>query len=321
MTKRLEPTPEGIAEAAALLRQGGLVAFPTETVYGLGADALNNAALRRVYEAKGRPSTNPLILHVDGPEMARDLTAGWPEEAHRLAERFWPGPLTIVLEARQGLQSLALAGGATVAVRAPAHPVALALLEAAGMALAAPSANPSGSLSPVAAEHVLAGLDGRIDAVLDGGPCAVGIESAVVDLSDGAAVLLRPGVVGRREIEECLGARITAPHLEVDDSVPLRAPGMMRRHYAPAVPLALVDDFRDEPAPPAGAARVWFGAPKVTGPLEFGTPVDPALYAARLYALLWECVARGAASILVERPPCGGVWEGVNDRLRRAAEP
>ncbi|HET9596365.1 MAG TPA: L-threonylcarbamoyladenylate synthase, partial [Anaeromyxobacteraceae bacterium] len=213
-----------MARAAALLRAGGLVAFPTETVYGLGALALEPLAVRAIYAAKGRPATNPLIVHVPGVADARALVAEWPVEAERLAARFWPGPLTLVLPRAASVPDEVTAGGSTVAVRAPGHPVAQALLAALGAPVAAPSANRSEHVSPTRAEHVLADLEGRIDAVVDGGPCAVGIESTVLWIAGGRPRVLRPGVVGRREIEEVIGPLDEPSSSSTPSSIPSSSP-------------------------------------------------------------------------------------------------
>src|SRR5690348_13744143 len=196
---------EAIAEAARILRAGGLVAFPTETVYGLGANALDASAVARIFAAKGRPANNPLIIHIADASDVRKVVADWPESAGRLAERFWPGPLTLVLPRCDAVPDAVTAGGPTVAVRVPAHPVAQALVRAAGVPIAAPSANRSMELSPTRAEHVLRGLDGRIDVLLDGGPTAGGIESTVLDLTATPPRLLRPGLIGVAELEAVLG--------------------------------------------------------------------------------------------------------------------
>src|SRR4051794_29437194 len=225
-----------IAQAADVLRRGGLVAFPTETVYGLGANALDAEAVRRIFEAKGRPANNPIIIHVADVEQARQLVAGWPSEAERLAARFWPGPLTLVLPRRDVVPDLVTAGGSTVAIRVPAHPVALALIRAAGMPIAAPSANRSTQLSPTRAEHVLHTMRGRIDLVLDPGPTSGGLESTVLDLTTSPPRLLRPGLVTRSEVEAIIGPIVLSSTAPLG-AVSLPSPGMLPRHYAPRTPL------------------------------------------------------------------------------------
>ncbi|HTU92605.1 MAG TPA: L-threonylcarbamoyladenylate synthase, partial [Gemmataceae bacterium] len=238
------PKAEALAEAARVLRGGGLVAFPTETVYGLGANALDASAVARIFAAKGRPANNPLIVHVANAGEARNVVADWPASAALLAEYFWPGPLTLVLPKRDTVPDVVTAGGPTVAVRVPAHPVAQALSRAADLPIAAPSANRSTELSPTRAEHVLRGLDGRIEMLLDGGPTSGGIESTVLDLTATPPRLLRPGLIGVAEIEAVIGslARVCSLTVAVQNSPqPLPSPGMMPRHYAPRTPLECVE--------------------------------------------------------------------------------
>ncbi len=231
------PTRDEIQHAAALIRAGKLVAFPTETVYGLGANAFDSTAVARIFEAKGRPTTSPIIVHVSSLEMAKSVAAEWPQAAQDLAHRFWPGPLTLVLRKQATVPDLVTAGLATVGVRMPSHPVALALIEASQRPIAAPSANRFTQLSPTTAEHVWQSLGERVDYVLDGGPCTVGIESTVLSLAGGTAVLLRPGGVSRQQIEEVIGpiAQQTDAPGEAHPS-----PGMHPRHYSPRTKLLLV---------------------------------------------------------------------------------
>ncbi|MEQ8821545.1 MAG: L-threonylcarbamoyladenylate synthase [Sumerlaeia bacterium] len=309
MTRLLDADAGGIAEAAALLRAGEAVAIPTETVYGLAADATNAAAVERIYEAKGRPANNPLIVHVPGAEAAARWAGAWSEDAARLAGRFWPGPLTLVVPAGEGLASNALAGGATVGLRAPDHPVALELLRACGLPLAAPSANRSGSLSPTLARHVVEGLGGRIAAVLDGGPCRVGIESTVLDLaSPQAPRVLRPGDISAEAIAQVLGRAVGRLAAEAPASGPLLSPGLLTRHYAPAVPLRIV------------AGELLGGAPGDAAVLRLGRdlPEDPQAFASELYRRLWLAQAAGGREIWLEKPPETPEWNAVWDRLRRA---
>jgi L-threonylcarbamoyladenylate synthase len=321
----VEPEAEVIARAAAVLRGGGLVAFPTETVYGLGANALDPEAVGRIFTAKGRPATNPLIVHVAGADEAGRVAATWPEAAARLAERFWPGPLTLVLPRRDGVPDAVTAGGPTVAVRVPAHPVAQALLRAAGVPVAAPSANRSTRLSPTRAEHVLAGLDGRIDLLLDGGPTAGGLESTVLDVTVRPPRLLRPGLVAPDALAEVLGE---APRRAeaVAESGPLRSPGMLARHYAPRTPLECVaGDGRERvEALRRQGLRVGWLAPEGAAPAEgpgvrVVMPGEPAAYAARLYAVLHALDAAGLDRIVAALPPDTDAWLAVRDRLRRAS--
>jgi L-threonylcarbamoyladenylate synthase len=322
----LAPQPEAVAEAARVLRGGGLVAFPTETVYGLGAAALDPAAVRRIFEAKGRPANNPVIVHVADAAGARSVAAAWPAAAEKLSARFWPGPLTLVLPCRPEVPDAVTAGGPTVAVRVPAHPVAQALLEAAGIAVAAPSANRSAGLSPTRAEHVLADLDGRIDFVLDGGPTPGGIESTVLDLSSSPPRLLRPGLVGREELEALIGPVSLAATRDTRTEAPLPSPGMLARHYAPRTPLECV--------PGSGRDRVeeLSREGRRVGWLALGEPgnhpacvavrvlpADPAGYAAGLYAGLHDLDALGLDHLVADLPPDEPPWLAVRDRLRRAS--
>ena len=236
------PNADALTEAARVLRGGGLVSFPTETVYGLGANALDAAAVARIFAAKGRPANNPLIVHVADAGAARRLVADWPPLAERLAERFWPGPLTLVLTKRDPVPDVVTAKGPTVAVRVPAHPVAQALVRAAGVPIAAPSANRSTELSPTRAEHVLRGLDGRIDVLLDGGPTAGGIESTVLDLTVTPPRLLRPGLLGIAELEVATRARwFVRRQQDGEGTAALPSPGLLPRHYAPRTPLECVE--------------------------------------------------------------------------------
>jgi L-threonylcarbamoyladenylate synthase len=327
---RVDPTsPErsAIQEAAELLRHGGLVAFPTETVYGLGANALDAAAVQRIYSAKGRPSFNPLIVHVADEDGARALALHWPERASRVAKEFWPGPLTIVLPKRSIVPDNVTAGLDSVALRVPANPIALSLLRAAGVPLAAPSANRSTELSPTTARHVERSLGDRVDLILDGGPASVGIESTVLDLRTARAAILRPGVIGARELEPLVGP-VASPN-DIGGDAPRPSPGMMERHYAPRARLVLFDDkdaprVFDEANRHADDRRVGMLLRSVqgAGPSEVvRMPIDPAPYAQRLYAALHELDERGCRVVYVERPPNGAEWAGVRDRLERASRP
>ncbi len=323
---RLHPDPALLERAARMLRAGHLVAFPTETVYGLGANALDPAAVARIYAAKGRPAYNPLIVHVPDVTAARRLTREWPEVADRLAARWWPGPLTIVLPKAAIIPDAVTAGLGTVALRVPAHPVALALLHAAGLPLAAPSANRSGQVSPTTAVHVARGLGGRVPLILDGGACEVGIESTVVDLSLQPPVLLRPGMVTLRDLEVELGPLGMPTASQVDDE-PRSSPGMLERHYAPAARVVLFERGTESTIVPlVDAVRTKGGT---VGALVRGArpaadqtilqPDDPAGYARSLYESLHQLDAAGVELILVERPPEGSEWAAIRDRLERAA--
>lgn len=316
------PEPDAIGLAVQVLRDGGLVAFPTETVYGLGANALDQAAIRRIFDAKGRPGNNPLIVHVPDVAMARGLVASWPEAAALLAERFWPGPLTLVLPKLGVVPDLVTAGLPAVAVRIPSHPVALALLRAAGLPIAAPSANRFTELSPTTADHVVSSLGDRVDLILDGGPTTVGIESTVLDLTGTLPRLLRPGMVTLAELEHAVGP--VAPPPVVSSSAPHLSPGMHERHYAPRAQLMVVGPAEVESAlagvaGPVGALVLGDANWSVAHPIRM--PGDPVAYASRLYAALHSLDDRGCRLILVERPPDAAPWLGVHDRLQRAATP
>ncbi len=319
------PAADVLHRAAAVIRAGGLVAFPTETVYGLGAHALDPAAVARLYAAKGRPAYNPLIVHLADAAGARALVAAWPDAAERLARAFWPGPLTLVLPRRDVVPAAITAGLPSVAVRVPAHPVALALLREAGVPIAAPSANRFTELSPTTAAHVAASLGDGVDLILDGGPTTVGIESTVVDLAGPRPRILRPGMISSAQIADVVGAVDDAP-VAVADGEPRSSPGMVERHYAPRARLVPFDDAT-RAAALAVAGRAAAGGARVGAiafaPLPVADPVvlprDAAGYAARLYAALHELDDRGCRLVLVERVPEGPAWAGVHDRLERAA--
>ncbi|HVX61841.1 MAG TPA: L-threonylcarbamoyladenylate synthase, partial [Pirellulales bacterium] len=305
------PAPDVIARAAAVLRAGGLVAFPTETVYGLGANALDATATSQIFVAKGRPSHNPLIVHLADANEIDQLAAGWPEAAARLAARFWPGPLTLVLPKRPAVPDVVTAGGPTVAVRIPAHPVAQALLKAARVPIAAPSANASNHISATRAEHVLKGLGGRIPLILDGGPTAGGLESTVLDVTCNPPRLLRPGLVSPSEIEAVIGKIAVGPassceqdplDAESEDAAKavVRSPGMLARHYAPSVPLECIpaEDLARLEALRREHRRIgWL----CFGPAPAGAcglsiiemPTQPDGYAAHLYAALHSLESAG----------------------------
>jgi len=319
-------TRSSLHEAVAILKRGGLVAFPTETVYGLGADASNPAAVARLYRVKGRPADHPVIIHLgDAGQLAR-WARDIPESATQLAARFWPGPLTLVLERAAGVGDYLTGGQDTVGLRVPGHPIALELLRQFGggddgrrlIGVAAPSANKFGRISPTTAEHVRNDLGDEVDLILDGGPCEIGIESTIVDLSRGRPVLLRPGRIGAEEIEAALRVA-RAPR---DRSAP-RAPGTLESHYAPQHPLRLIPSAQWDgalrtaplargvlsfrPRPPSDASAMWIEAPS-----------DPAGYARGLYASLRALDASGCDEILVEEPPASAEWAAVRDRLTRA---
>lgn len=315
------PDDPAIGEAAAILAAGALVAFPTETVYGLGADGLNPEAVARIYAAKGRPATNPLILHVASVASAKALVAQWPVEAQLLAERFWPGPLTLVLPASAAVPAIVRAGGPSVALRCPAHPVALALIRAVGQPLAAPSANRSQHLSPTRAEHVASSLGEAVDLILDAGPTAAGLESTILDLTGDRPRILRPGPIAPAEIAAILGSSVDLWKGAVRAGETQAAPGMAERHYAPRARLVLV-------APGTGLSsasdRVAYVAIGTLPSLAAGVrgvllPMDAEEVGSRLYALLHELDDAGFDRILMEWPPQGEAWLAVRDRLRRAS--
>lgn len=312
MTVTLAPDDSGIAEAARLLAAGELVAFPTETVYGLGGDARDDRAVARIYEAKGRPSFNPLIVHL--PDLAAvEQIAHLGPKARKLAAAFWPGPLTLVLPLRDGagISPLVTAGLDTVAVRVPAHPLAQQLLRAFDGPLAAPSANPSGRVSPTRAAHVLEGLSGRIAAVLDGGPCAVGLESTIL-LADPEPVMLRPGGVPAEAIQALLGEAVATG----GDAGRPTSPGQLASHYAPEASVRL-----EATEAQAGELLVGFGA--VQGRLTLSATGDLVEAAAALFDTLREAdrLAGPGGRIAFAPVPQAGLGRAINDRLRRAAAP
>ena len=334
----LPATPDAIRHAAAVLRAGGLVAFPTETVYGLGADALDPAAVGRIFAAKGRPNYNPLIVHATDVHAVQRLVTRWPAAAQRLAERFWPGPLTLVLPRASVVPDAVTAGLGSVAVRIPAHPVALALLREAGIPVAAPSANRFTELSPTTASHVASALGDRVDLILDGGATEVGIESTVLDLTGAVPVVLRPGMISLEALSAEIGDVLPASALPAAPigEAPRASPGMMDRHYAPRAELTLFHASQQDQVR-AWAARaaargervgVLLRAPRAgTHAAAFDTgiarallmPADPAGYARRLYAALHELDEAGCRIVYVEHPPDDDAWAGVRDRLRRGA--
>ncbi|MCC5972843.1 MAG: threonylcarbamoyl-AMP synthase [Rubellimicrobium sp.] len=309
-TRLLGSDPAALADAAAILKAGGIVAFPTETVYGLGADARDDRAVAQVFAAKGRPAFNPLIVHLVDAEAARTV-AQFDDLAERLAAAFWPGPLTLVLPMRSdaGISALVTTGLGTVALRVPAHPVARGLLAAFGGPVAAPSANPSGRVSPTTASHVMAGLAGRIDAVVDGGACGVGLESTIIGL-DGPVRLLRPGGLPVEAIEACLGGPLDSA---ADPDRPV-APGQLASHYAPKGVLRME-------ASGAAPGEVFVGFGPGGGDLNLSPSGDLTEAAANLFRLLHRLDEIRAGRIAVAPIPERGLGRAINDRLRRAAAP
>jgi L-threonylcarbamoyladenylate synthase len=326
-----------IKQAARLLRKRGLVAFPTETVYGLGALGLDAKAVARIYEAKGRPAWNPVIQHVASTKAASRLVHKWTRDAEALATAFWPGPLTIVLRKSDKVPDIATAGLDAVAIRVPSHRVALELLREVDEPIAAPSANRFTQLSPTTAAHVRESLGDRVDLILDGGACEVGIESTVVDLTGDAPIILRPGMVTRTQIEQVLGRSvgIQDSRLDVGSDVhsAARSPGMSVRHYAPRSDVWLVHpsdhaDVREALPDMSARGRVVAlvidpsfasGVQLPQDSLIISMPHEPAGYAQRIYAALHEADASDTAVILIEQPPETAEWHAIRDRLTRAA--
>jgi L-threonylcarbamoyladenylate synthase len=306
------PDPATLAPAARVLREGGLVAFPTETVYGLGAHAMDPGAIARVYTAKGRPGYNPLIVHAADADAARSLAARWPDEARRLAKAFWPGPLTLVLPKDDAVPDAVTAGLPSVALRVPAHPVAHALLRLAGVPVAAPSANRSTEVSPTTAAHVVRGLGERVDVIVDGGPCPVGIESTVLGLAGSRPTLLRPGTVSIDQLRAVIGD-VALPSADPHADAARPSPGMLDRHYAPRATLRIVPPRERERVMDKAAREVDAGR-RIGGLLLRGAedrridpvilmPADPAGYASRLYAALHELDDAGCDGIVVDAVP------------------
>jgi len=310
--------------AVQILRTGGLVAFPTETVYGLGADARNSHAVQRIFRAKGRPPTNPVIVHVAGVAMAKLYAMEWPDAARRLAQTFWPGPLTLVLPRYRTIAPEASAGLDTVGLRMPNHPLALELIRRFDGPIAAPSANRSNHISPTTAEHVRDELGHAVDLILDGGPCKVGIESTVLDLTTSPRpTILRPGGVRREQIEEVIGA-IDERNVVTEVSTPASSPGQHETHYAPRTPAFRVERAALNTMPvDHGVGRVTFGT--VRDIQRSGTTLTlsatPKMYARHLYRALRELDAMGLERILIVMPPDEPQWAAVRDRLIRATRP
>ncbi|MDX2198640.1 MAG: L-threonylcarbamoyladenylate synthase [Phycisphaerae bacterium] len=324
----VRPEPERIAIAAQAIRAGQLVAFPTETVYGLGANALDEEAVRAMFAAKDRPPTNPVIVHVADEGGARELAADWPEAASKLAARFWPGPLTLVVNKTRAIPDVVTAGGSTVALRCPNHPVALALLRAAAVPIAAPSANRATMISPTTAAHVLVSLRGRIDFLLSAGPAERGLESAVIDVTVDPPVLLRLGPISPGALRGTLGVAVALPTKQFFEQRPARSPGMSRRHYAPQAILlrATGDGRRDVERLVSGGFRVgWIRIGSSSGQAALPPtvhviemPDDATLYGAKLYAALHTLDAMPVDQIVVGEIPSDEDWLAINDRLDRA---
>jgi len=319
----LPASSDAIRRASKLLQEGKLVVFPTETVYGLGANALDPAAVQRIFTAKGRPNNNPIIVHIADATLAPTVVTSWPEKARVLAERFWPGPLTLILPKRPEVPDAVTAGLPNVGIRVPSHPVALALLREAQIPIAAPSANRSTELSPTTAEHVVKSLDSMVDLILDDGQCPGGIESTVLDLTSNPPRILRPGMVTQADLEPIIGT--VADSTVINPNQPLPSPGLMERHYAPRTPLELAADD--------GANRVqellsegkrvgwltWSGSRIINGARRIDMSTDSRQYAHHLYAALHHADAWGVDCIVMADPPNETEWFAVRDRLSRAA--
>jgi L-threonylcarbamoyladenylate synthase len=302
-----------VRRAAQILRAGGLVAFPTETVYGLGADASSKQAVARLYQVKRRPADHPVIVHFASAESAFDWAAEIPDAARALAKKFWPGPLTLILKRSARAKDFVTGGQPSVGLRVPSHPVAQQLLKEFGGAVAAPSANRFGQISPTTAAHVRADLGQDVDLVLEGGPSEVGIESTIVDLSGGAAALLRPGAITRAQIESLVALS--------DEKSSVRHSGGLERHYAPSTPARLVPTHaldKEIAILKDRVAVLAFTRPDERVDFWLRMPREPQAYAQRLYAALRELDSAGCESILVEAPPDTPEWAAVRDRLMRA---
>lgn len=325
-------TDAALDRAADVLRRGGLVAIPTETVYGLAADALDEAAVDGIFRAKGRPATNPLIVHVADVAMARSLASSWPEAAERITAALWPGPVTVVVPKAAAIPAIVTAGGPTVALRCPAHPLARRLIARSGIPLAAPSANRSEQVSPTTAHHVLESLGSRVSLILDGGSCDRGIESTVIDCTVTPPRILRPGPLARADLQAAVGGPVDWSAVDQGAGEPARSPGSRARHYCPKTPLEL-------PADPAARVAELLAAGNRVGWIVLSAderarslagsrdlvvvpmPADPAAYARQLYATLHALDHRQLDRIVADPPPADEVWRAVTDRLSRAAEP
>lgn len=305
--KPLRPVGPNINRAVNALLAGELVVLPTETVYGLAADASNPEAVERIFEAKGRPAENPLIVHVSHMDAVELWSDHMPKGLLKLARAFWPGPLTVVVPKNPRVPGVVTGGLDTVAIRIPSHSVALAVLEQSGMGLAMPSANPFMGLSPTRADRIDPSVAAHVACIIDGGPCRVGIESTVLDMSEGTPKILRPGMISAEEIEAVIGV------LDVASDSDRKGPGMYRRHYAPRVPTVL--------APTAGAEDAGLVMGYAQNSNQIQMPSDPVNYAKKLYSALAELEAKQVTRIVIEEPPTGSEWAGVWDRITKASAP
>lgn len=314
-----QPSLEILQQASNVLQAGGLVVIPTETVYGLAANALNSTAVERIYQAKGRPSNNPLIVHVCSIGHAKEFVDHWPANAQKLAESFWPGPLTMVLKSNGLVSSLVTAGGDSIAIRLPSHPVARALIQVSNLPLAAPSANTSGCVSPTSASHVVKDLQGKVEMILDAGSCELGIESTVVDVRDENIQILRPGSVTSSMISEVLRCKVNQPDSLVVPNTAMVSPGMLEKHYAPRTLAIWIETDFWQIAGEMKTKGLQIGVlamEKTPGALCLGK--DPVEYARKLYGALHALDDMGLDRILVIAPPDLPEWFAVRDRLRRA---
>jgi L-threonylcarbamoyladenylate synthase len=311
-----------IEQAVHLLKSGELVAFPTETVYGLGADASNPSAIAKLYAAKGRPTNHPVIVHIADLSQLSVWAASVPENAFKLANKFWPGPLTLILPKAAHVRDEITGGQRSVGLRMPAHPLALELLKAFGGGVIAPSANKFGRLSPTTAEDVRSEFQDEVALVLDGGPCQVGIESTIVDLSSSHPMILRPGMIEQSDIESIIGAVLTPQRLVEDESI-TRAPGGLPSHYAPTTPLKLVDAAELGCITKSSDHRARIAVMAFTQPPESMNWIvadrDPNVFARDLYKNLRQLDKLQLDQIVVEAPPADEHWDGIRDRLERAA--
>ena len=322
-----------VAESVRLLKQGQLVALPTETVYGLAANALNAAAVETIYEVKGRPARNPIIVHVSSLAMARPCISEWPDIAEKLARSFWPGPLTLVLPRSALIPNIVTAGGETVGIRFPLHPFIRRVIELCEFPLAAPSANPANQLSPTTAEHVRQALNGKIPLIVDAGPTSIGIESTVLDLTTPSPTVLRPGMISAKQIGNVLGSDVLVAQTSSINTAALKSPGQLQKHYSPRAPLVLASWSNDAELLHVATRHSQSGIPAkqihiiayehIPHANPFGRiaiiPHDPEAYARAIYAELHRSDELGAGLIFVERPPSGEEWDGIRDRLLRAS--
>ena len=319
---------QAVLQTADLLRSGRVAAIPSETVYGLAANAFSPEAVAGIYRAKGRPSNNPLIVHVATAAMARACASDWPALAEKLAGQFWPGPLTLVVPKSSRIPDIVAAGGSTVGLRWPSHAFFQSVIRECGFPLAAPSANPSDQLSPTTAEHVIAGLGERIPLIVDAGACAVGIESTVVDVTGERPRILRPGIISAEQISQATGVGTEDP--QTSPAGTLRSPGQLSRHYSPKARLEvwswqtdgeLKARLADRPVP-ADHIFVLTHSRVPTEPIPAQVsfiPDDPEAFARALYGYLHQCDDRGAALVVIEQLPLGSAWDGIRDRLQRAS--